>query len=151
MVADRGCPFTTSVSRIGVNWSGSNIYMYIKTVPDSPSSPLIDASGGATIAYAGTDTIANHVASRGLSSSIYRIVNPATGVNYAPTDSVAFSKINISIAGTSLDTPFVPVSQETGDPVELAYDLRVSASSGALSAGTKEFYGTFTIRGTVTR
>lgn len=151
MVADRNCPFATSVSRVGVNWFGASIYMQIKTVPDSPSAPLVDASGYMAIAYAGVDTVANHVASHGLSVGIYGHTNPTTGQKYAAADSVAFSKININIPGIALDEPYIPLPEEIGEPLKLAYDLRVSPSAGALSAGTKEFYGAFILRGTVTQ
>jgi hypothetical protein len=151
LVADRDCPFSDSFARVGVNWSTATFFMQVKAEPDAGGSALLTLTlgGGLTLAYAGTDTIANHIAAGRLARDILRIVNPTTGAFYANADSVAFSKVNVAL--TSTQTNSLPATQETGDDWIGAYDLRVDPAGGALAAAAKEFYGSFTLRGTVTK
>lgn len=151
LVADRDCPFTDSFARVGVNWSAATFFMQVKAEPDATGTALLTLAlgSGLTLSYAGTDTVANHIAAGRLSRDILRIVNPNTGAYYANADSIAFSKVNVAL--TSTQTASLPATQEAGDDWIGAYDLRVDPAGGALTAAAKEFYGPFTLRGTVTK
>jgi hypothetical protein len=65
---------------------------------------------------------------------------------YASGDTVTVSQVRILIDNSTMNT--LPYPEERGDDLDLAYDLLVTLSGAAES---KDYYGTFKVRGTVTQ
>lgn len=155
LTADRRLKSSWPLVVVGENWTGADFDMFVKQVPDASGSPIINldpaAAGdeGIYLDYAGTDTVANHIAAGRLESQIYDYVNAATGVNYAPTDSVVLSKVTITVDDFSLSGPSkYPFPEERGNPMVLYYDFLVALAGGDWA---KKAYGKYTVRPAVTR
>lgn len=150
MVADRNSYFEDYVARVGVNWSAATFKMQVRTVADTSGPAILDLTLGAglALAYAGTDTVANHIASHNMPIDIYGHTNPATGAMYAPSDSVAFSRLAIIVNATGMNWPLY--SAERGDDFVAVYDIFLDPDGGSALNYEKQFYGTFTLRSSVT-
>lgn len=151
MVADRNAYFEDYVAMVGVNWTSAAFKMQVRQVPDTTGTPILDLTlgSGLVLSYAGTDTIANHTASHDMSYDIYSHRNPATGLNYAPSDSVAFSRLGIIVNSTGMGWPTL-YPPERGDDLVCHYDIFVDPDGGSPLNYQKRFFGNFTMRASVT-
>ncbi|MDF1506370.1 hypothetical protein PYV61_25675, partial [Roseisolibacter sp. H3M3-2] len=93
--ADRWTPFVQTLVFIGADLSGVGAKLQVRLVADTPGAPLIGLElvgaanvQGLRLLYAGTDTIANHMAAGRLSEAL-----PGS----APSDPLALSQLQIRI------------------------------------------------------
>lgn len=145
IVADRRVPYFEQYAFIGVNWAGSTWSGQLRSVKDSTGAPLIDFTPGVILDYAGTDTVANHIAAGRLTADIFGLINPATGANYVNADSVLLSWLRVSLDVPSIAD--VPIPNPPGGDVTVWYDI----IRHPLSAGDEiVMRGKFTVRAGVT-
>lgn len=155
LVGDRGVPFLAKIKRVGVDYTGWAFSMQVRYSPDAPGSPIIslgsvtDASSGILTEYAGTDTIANHIAAGRLTSQILQYAGP-NGTNYALSDRVAMTALRIFIAQAMMSSPNIPPAAALGEDAIFAWDMLGDDGAGP-DILQKLFYGTFRVRGTVTQ
>lgn len=143
LYADRNVLFDATIAFIGFDFTGAAIAMQVRLAPDVVGTALVTlATGGSgiTISYAGTDTVANHIAAG-------RLTAEQVPSNYANTDSLTLTLVNIQISKVTMALASVP-AEEDGDTVSLAYDILITPSGGAQD---KYVYGDFIVRGTVTQ
>jgi hypothetical protein len=150
MQCHRAVKFTERVQRIGDNWTGATLHMQVRLTPDVTGTPVLNLTlgSGLTLEYAGTATVAAHIAAGRLPDTILGVVNANTGVNYVGTDNVTLSSVLISVAASGADV--FPFPAERGDVVTLYYDLTMDPDGAGLNT-QKVTYGTFTLMPTVTR
>lgn len=144
LAADRWVACVRSFSFVGVDFTAATFAAQVRLTGDATGSPLIDLltvangnSQGLWLAYAGTDTIANHIAAG-------RLDDVPGG--YGSGDSVALSVVGLRINETTMEG--LPFPAERGDDAAFAWDLHVTAS-GALK--DKWLGGTFTVRAGATQ
>lgn len=146
---DRNVLFEQSIAFFGFDFTGCSSRMMIRNTADAAGSAIISltfttspTAQGVSLIYGGTDTVANHIAA----GRIARTDLPAEYAGLADTDLLALSLVGIRILKSAMalgsNTP-----QETGDTVELAYDLLITPLSGDED---KYAYGPFNVRPTVT-
>jgi hypothetical protein len=147
IIADRNVALVDYFTRVGEDWSAATFAMQVRPVPDTTDTPILDLVGGdgLILQYAGTDTIANHIAALRLPRSIKTIENPATGANYADADSVVVSILLLIVAPAGMSSPTIPYPPERGNDWVGAYDLLID-----VDGVTKAFYGEFVVRATST-
>ena len=98
--------------------TGSTFDMQVRAVKDTTGTPLLDLTNaapgltGINLAYAGTDTIANHIAA-GRLSEVPDKKNPTTNLPYALSDNLLLSHIVISVAANLIAA--IPFPAELGD------------------------------------
>lgn len=154
IVADRGLPFLRKIARVGTDYTTWTLHAQVRLTADASGSALADITtaltsvGQVILAYGGTDTIANHVSAGRLTNDILAFVNPATGLNYALSDSVALSVFSIYLTQGTMAA--MPAAAEQGNDVILAWDMLGDDGAGPEFL-QKIFYGKFTVRGTVTQ
>lgn len=151
LIADRSLTYQETIVFLGDDFTGAAYAMKIRPEPDATGTALVslttvtDTSQGIKLLYAGTATIAAHV-SAGRLQGVPIAVNPATGVAYTSTDTVALSQLQITITNTTMAG--MPAAIEAGDDLDLAYDLVVTPAGGIAQ---KRLAGSFIIRATVTQ
>jgi hypothetical protein len=133
VVPTRRVPFEEFYTFLDVNFTGSSYLFQVREVKDTTGAPIFDGSLGVSLNYAGTDSVANHVAAGRLlgtgASSIYALVNTATGNPYVGTDSLLLSRLKIGLDTATLDD--VPFPSERGDDWEGWHDLVRTPASGS--------------------
>lgn len=144
---DRGLWFVSDpLVFVDDDFTGATFRMQVRQTPDASGTPLADlatvtsAIEGIELTYAGTDTVTNHITAGRLTS------DDATSLGYAGTDSVTLSILVIRISAATMGT--MPAASDIGDDLDLAHDLLITLPS---DFEQKRFYGTFTVRGTVTQ
>lgn len=153
LVAHRRLVFREFFIFLDENLTTADFAMQVRLVRDAPGTALADLgtvtddSEGIRLMYAGTATVAAHITAGRLTSDFYAEVNPATGVNYDTDDNVLLSQLRVIVGGITMGNMPAPDVPDIGDDVELAYDLLVTRAGGF---AIKEFYGPFTVQGTVT-
>lgn len=154
LYADRRMVYREYFVFLGEDFTGATYSMKVRPVADTSASALIalgtvtDNTDGIRLLYGGTDTITNHVAA-GRLAGVPVAINPATGVNYTAADSTALSQLRVMIGATTMSPPsigLIPLPQETGDDLTLAYDLLVTLSG---DIAIKRLTGNFIVRPTV--
>lgn len=156
LFADRGVAFSHAITRVGINWTGATFSCQIRLYEDAPGTPIVSLTTGAGVflTYGGSALVSAHISAGRLPADIYNYVNPTTGVKYVAGDSVALSVVLLGISGATMKgtpTGLIPYPGERGDDLVLAWDLLVDADGASSGEATKEFYGNFTVRGTVTQ
>lgn len=144
IVADRRVPFTESYSFLDEDWTGSTLRIQVRETKDTTTTPQIDGTSpsGVGIGYAGTATVSAHITAGRLTSEIYGLINPSTGLLYQPTTSLLLSQLV-----TFLVTDTFPTPEEVGDDWKGYYDIiRVPPSGPDLLV----MRGKFTVRAGVT-
>lgn len=147
LFGDRGIAFQEIITFVAQDFTGAAFRAQVRLTPDATGSPLITPT--VTLLYGGSATVSAHIAAGRLTAEIYKYVNPATGVNYVAGDTVAVSRVQLSISAANMVAPSVPAANELGLDSVLAWDLLIDPAGGALE--DKWAFGSFTVRGTVTR
>lgn len=112
------------------DWTASTFKAQLRSEPDTTTAPLIDFSAGVILDYAGTATVAAHLAAGRLTTEIYQLENPVTKAPYVDADNLLLSWLRVSLDVPSL--AFVPVPEERGTMAKAWYDiLRLPPSAGA--------------------
>jgi hypothetical protein len=152
LTADRWQWFDDSYSFIGQNLTGYDLFMQVRQVKDTEGTPLIDltnvavgGSPGLQLSYAGTATIAAHIAAARLTPDIKTIINPSTGVPFVDADSVTLSRVRILIHADSISA--LPFREERGSDNLFYYDLLGLPSGGVPQIMMR---GAFKVRAGVT-
>lgn len=157
IAADRWVACIRYISFLEIDLTGATFALQVRQVPDAGGSPLASLSTttstsaeGVRIYYAGSDTIANHLAA-GRLESVPDAINPSTELPYAASDTVALSWIRIRINETTMEA--MPYPDEIGqgvrgDNLKLAWDMHITPS-GALK--DKYAGGEFIVRGGATQ
>lgn len=152
LAGDRWVPFIATLPFGNIDLTGATFAMHVRAVADVTGSPLVNlttvttaSAEGVRLIDATTATLAAHLAA-GRIDAIPSGINPATGVAYASTDSVAVSRVGIRINETTMEG--LPFPDERGDSSEMVWDLHVTPSGGV-----KEKYagGIFTVRAGATQ
>lgn len=142
--ADRWTPFVVTFRMKGVDLTDAILSAQIRLLPDAPGEPLVDlaqvfssASEGVRIIYAGTDTVANHIAAGRLSSVPDGMI---------VSDSLALTLIGMRVNETTMEG--LPDAPKAGDDMNLAWDIHITPSG---SFKERPMYGPFLVRAGVTR
>jgi hypothetical protein len=132
--ADRWVACIRYLSFISIDLTGATFAAQIRQVPDGTGSPLVNlgtttnsSAEGIKLFYAGTDTIANHIAAGHL-EELPDNINKATGQKYALTDTVALSWVRIRVNETTMES--LPFPLERGDDIEFVWDMHITPSGG---------------------
>jgi hypothetical protein len=134
VVRSRQVPWSDTFAFLGEDYTGSTLKLQVRQVPGTTTTALITRTSGSglSIPYAGTATVAAHVAAGRLAGSgddnIYEIINPATGVPYVGTDNLTLSQILIAFTVANLTA--IPIDTETGDTETVYYDMIRTPASG---------------------
>jgi hypothetical protein len=134
VVRSRQVPWSDTFAFLGEDYTGSTLKLQVRQVPGTTTTALITRTSGSglSIPYAGTATVAAHVAAGRLAGSgddnIYEIVNPATGVPYVAGDNLTLSQITIAFTVANLTA--IPIDTETGDTETVYYDMIRTPASG---------------------
>jgi hypothetical protein len=146
---DRNVLFDQTIAFFGFDFTGASARAMIRTAPDATGSALVtlafvssSTAEGVRLVYAGTDTIANHIAA----GRIEQTDLPPPYDQLADTDELALSLIGIHILKATMAFASAPAGA-AGDTISLAYDLLITPSGGIED---KYAYGPFNVRGTVT-
>lgn len=156
IIADRRAAVFDTFAFLGRDLTGATLKLQVRPVRDTTGTPLIallpaaDGDEGVTLLYAGTATVAAHVAASRLGSDIYRLMNPATGLAYAEGDSLLLSQIRVTIeAATVTALPFPEPPDERGDDLPLVFDL-IGSGGTVVILPTVLMGGAFIVRAGVT-
>jgi len=144
LAGDRWTALEDTIRFIGLNLTGATLEAHVRSLPDTPGTPLVDldtvttpGTQGLRIVYAGVDTVANHIAA-GRISDVPR--------GYASTDMVAVSIVYLRINETTMEA--MPAANALGEDVELHWDMLITPSGGLKK---RYLRGTFTVEGGVTQ
>jgi hypothetical protein len=124
LIADRRVVFEDQFSFLDEDWTGSDFKIQVRLFRDTTTTPLLDftSPSGVALEYAGTDTVANHVAAGRVDAfgddNIYETLNEAAGRFYLPGDSLTLSRIDLA-----LDASAFPFPEEIGDDLTTYYDI----------------------------
>lgn len=143
LYGDRNVLFNTTLGFYDLDLTGATFRMQIRVSPDQGGSPLVSlttGAGGIVLVYAGTDTVANHIASNRITEKQVQTAG------YADTDTLTLSLVNVQISQAAMAFASTPAA-EVGDDVLLSYDFLVTPAAGTED---KYLYGPFIVRGTVT-
>jgi hypothetical protein len=147
LYADRNVLFGVSFGFFEKDFTGASFAMKVRQEPDEGGTALItlgtttsSTAEGVRRIYAGSDTIANHIAAGRTTAA------KAAKAGYALTDTVLLSVVGVRILAATMALAAYP-SDELGDNLPLAYDLLITPSGGDAD---KYVYGAFIVRGTVT-
>lgn len=142
--ADRWVACIRTLTFLGLDFTGADFAMQVRSVADATGSPLVDlttvttsSAEGVRLIYAGTDTVANHITAGRLT---------AVPDGYVSTDSVALSQVGIRINETTMEA--LPFPEERGEDSALAWDMLITPSGGIKD---KYIGGKFTVRAGVTQ
>lgn len=143
LTGDRWTPFTATLQLEDIDLTDAALAAQVRLYPDTPFDPLIDltqvttgAAEGIRIIYAGSDTVANHIAAG-------RIEEAPEGM--ASGDTLALTLLGIRVNESTMEA--MPTGLPGQDMV-FAWDAHVTPS-GELKQ--RWFYGPFTVRAGVTR
>lgn len=144
IAADRWVACIRTLTFVGLDFTDAVFAMQVRLTGDASGSPLVDlatvttsSAEGVRLIYAGTDTIANHIAAG-------RLDDVPSG--YASGDSIALSQVGIRINETTIEA--LPFPEERGDDIDLAWDMLITPSGGIKD---KYIGGKFTVRAGVTQ
>lgn len=144
LAGDRWTALVELIPFIGWDFTGAVFAAQVRLTPDATGAALVDlatvgsaSAEGLRLVYAGTATIAAHIAAGRLQS-----IPPG----YQSSDSVLLSLVGIRINETTMEG--LPFPAERGDDPVLAWDIHITPS-----AGIKQKYlgGSFTVRAGVTQ
>ena len=147
LFGDRGLALLETIPLVGYDFTGATMRAQVRLTPDAIG---LVSTLTVTMPYAGTATVAAHIAAGRIPVAIYDHVNPATGVNYVGTDNIAVSVIQLALSAAHMAAD-IPAADETGDTVTLAWDLLIDRDGAGSASEDKWFYGAFVVRGTVTQ
>lgn len=142
--ADRWVACIRSFAFLNFDFTGATFVGQVRLTPDATGSPLVDlatvtlsTAEGIRLIYAGTDTVAAHIAAGRLT---------AVPSGYASGDNLLLSQLGLRINETTMEG--LPFPAERGDDAVLAWDMHITPSGG-----TKDKYigGVFTVRAGVTQ
>jgi hypothetical protein len=137
--ADRWVACIRELPIVGADLTGAELAMHVRLIPDATGDPLVSlgtvstsTAQGLRVAYAGTDTVNNHIAAG-------RLREAPSGL--AGADAVAVTVLGIRVNETTMEG--LPFPDERGDTVTLAYDIHITPAGG-----TKDKYagGSFIVR-----
>lgn len=124
--ADRWVACIRQIPFVNADFTGATFISQVRLYGDASGSPLVDLSTvtlstaeGVRLVYAGTDTVANHIAAGRLSG---------VPSGYESTDSVAVSLVGIRINETTMEG--LPFPQERGTAAEFVWDLQITPTGG---------------------
>lgn len=143
LYGDRGVDFVAIIGFVGADYTGAATVAKVRPKPDSSATAIVFT---VTMPYAGTATVAAHVAAGRMTTEIYKKTNVLTGNLYQPTDSIPFTQFKLTAPSTDMVTPKVPNATRVGDNVNMAWDILVTPSGGTQF---KLFAGAFVVRGVV--
>jgi hypothetical protein len=135
LLVERNVPYFTRFTKLWEDWTGSTFKAEMRTRRDITGlPPLLDFTPGIVLDYAGSATIAVHLAAGRVGTWIYQLTNPGTGHPYVDADVVPLSWLRVS-----LDVPsilLVPYPEERGFQPGIAYYdvIRNPSGSGAVQA-----------------
>jgi hypothetical protein len=141
LAGDRYVPFIETIPVLEEDFTGATFKMQVRdrkdggTVRADLATVGSIASEGVSIGYAGTDTVANHIAAGRLDQA------DANALGLVGTDSLAMTTLGIRINEVTMEAMPEPV--EIGDDLELVYDMHITPSG---SYKDLWFGGTFTVR-----
>lgn len=145
--ADRWVACIRAFAFAGVDFTGATFAAQVRLLPDAGGSPLVNlatvgsgASEGLYLAYAGTATVATHIAAGRLTEA------QADAAGYASGDSLLLSSVGLRINETTMEG--LPFPAEVGDDALLYWDMHITPSGGIKD---KYLGGTFTVRSGVTQ
>lgn len=141
--ADRRVPFRRKLTFLGYDFSSpNNVLMQVRATKDTVGTPLISLSGvtgeveGIGVLFAGTATIAQHIAAGRLDEA---------PEGYVDSDQILASQVSILISSTTMYG--LPIPQERGDDLVLYYDLVWDSPA---APGDVYLRGRFIVRASVT-
>lgn len=150
LAGDRQTPFFETLIFLGLDLTSAVFKLQVRDRKDGGAvradlATVTTTAEGVRLLYGGTDTIANHITA-GRLEEVPSGTNPATGLPYTAADSVEMSQVTFKINETTMEA--MPFGTETGDDLEIFWDLHVTPSGGL-----KQVYleGTFTVRAGVTQ
>lgn len=136
LVIDRWTSFVRTFAFVGYDFTSAAYKMQIRQVKDvnpaliTLTTQTTDIEGVRT-AYAGTDTLANHLAAGRLDgsdiSALLGLQNPATGSNFMLSDSILLSLVGIRINKATIAAA-IPINGGLDYPAY--YDLHITPSGG---------------------
>lgn len=150
LYGDRGLAFSDIIAIVGQDFTGATFAGQVRLFPDAGGSPLVTLT--VALGYGGSATVAAHVSALRITADIYNYVNPATGLKYASSDTIAVSLLNVSATAAAMSSPgtgAIPVAAVGLGEVQLAYDILIDPSGAPPQ--DKWVYGSFFVRGTVTQ
>jgi hypothetical protein len=127
IIADRRAWVYNTFAFLGRDFTAATLKLQVRVTGDTTGTPLValvpasDGDEGVTLLYAGTDTVANHIAASRVGTDIYRLTNPSTGIEYAAGDSLLLSQIRVTVEAVTVTA--LPFPAERGGDNVLAYDL----------------------------
>jgi hypothetical protein len=124
----RHVPSPNVFSFLGVDFTGSTYLMHVREVKDTTATPVIVATSAISLLYAGSATIAVHIAAGRLTDAVLTLTNPDTDELYAETDTVLLSQLSIKLTKTMLES--APYPAEVGDDYRAWYDVIRTPSAG---------------------
>lgn len=138
---DRYVPFIETIPVLEEDFTGAIFKMQVRdrkdggTVRADLATVGSMASEGVTLVYAGTDTVAAHIAASRLDQE------DADALGLAGTDNLTMSVLGIRINETTMEA--MPEPAEIGDDLPLVYDIHITPSGGNKDLW---FGGVFTVR-----
>lgn len=142
--ADRWVACIRTFAFVGVDFTGADVKMQVRLKADTTGTPLVElgpqvtsAAEGINFTYAGTATVADHIAAGRI---------PEVPAGYALTDSVVLTLVQIRINETTMES--LPYPGERGDDADMAWDLHITPSGGIKD---KYIGGKFIVRAGVTQ
>lgn len=141
LAGDRYVPFIETIPVLEEDFTGATFKMQVRDRKDGGAlrADLATvgsmASEGVTLVYAGTDTVANHIAAGRIDQE------DADTLALVGTDSLVMSVVGIRVNETTMEG--MPEPEELGDDLPLVYDMHITPSGG-----TKDlwFGGEFLVR-----
>lgn len=149
IIADRNVDHFEDWPFLDEDWTGSSFEMQIRVARDTTGTPLLDATttgGSFSLPFAGTATVAAHIAAGRLNSGIYADINPFTGSRYVAGDNVLLSQLHMQLASAGFLATF-PFPPERGDDFGGWYDIIRTPASGSAEIVLR---GPFIVRAGVT-
>ena len=142
--ADRWTAYIETLQFFDLDLTDAVFAMQVRQIPDAPGDPLIalttvesGAAEGVRLIYAGTATVAAHVAAGRLGE---------IPEGYDGGDTLLLSLVGIRINESTMEE--MPFPSELGDDLALAWDMHITPS-GALKQ--RYLFGTFTVRAGATQ
>lgn len=143
LAGGRWVPLVHEIEVQGVDLTGAVLAAQVRLTPDASGAALVDllqvttaAAQGVMLVYAGTDTIANHIAATRLSE---------IPEGMATSDSLALTVIGIRVNETVMEAMLFP--GERGDDVALSWDMHITPAGGNKQVW---FEGSFVVEAGVT-
>lgn len=126
---------------VGYDFTAAAFKIDIRLTNDASGSALVALTTqttdvqGVRLSYAGTDTIANHLAAARLSQNnvdaLLTATNPVTDALFQLSDSILLSIVAIRIdKATMIDPTKIPLPAQRGDVWVGAWDIHITPSGG---------------------